>query len=70
MRGGEQRELRGMRIRGWADQNECCRWIARKVVEILAVEDDVVIDFIFSMLEEERFVSSLAPWILVETGGC
>ncbi|TGZ81943.1 PWI domain-containing protein [Ascodesmis nigricans] len=31
------------------------QWIARKVVEILAVEDDVVIDFIFSMLEEERF---------------
>jgi hypothetical protein len=27
------------------------------VVDILATEDDVVIDFIFGMLEEDRFVA-------------
>ncbi|KAI5815438.1 PWI domain-containing protein [Pyronema omphalodes] len=31
------------------------QWIAQKVVEILATEDDVVIDFIFGMLEDDRF---------------
>ncbi|KAF8242393.1 PWI domain-containing protein [Wilcoxina mikolae CBS 423.85] len=31
------------------------QWIAQKVVDILATEDDVVIDFIFGMLEEDRF---------------
>jgi len=35
------------------------RWIAKKVVEILANDDDVVIDFICGMLEEGRFVCSL-----------
>ncbi|KAF8544280.1 PWI domain-containing protein, partial [Trichophaea hybrida] len=31
------------------------QWITQKVVDILATEDDVVIDFIFGMLEEDRF---------------
>lgn len=33
------------------------RWISGQVIGILGNEDDVVIDFIFGMLEEERFVS-------------
>lgn len=32
------------------------RWISGQVIGILGNEDDVVIDFIFGMLEEERFV--------------
>ena len=40
-----------------ADRGWMCRWIGQKVVEILATEDDVVIDFIFGMLEENRFVA-------------
>ncbi|KAA8902098.1 PWI domain-containing protein [Sphaerosporella brunnea] len=31
------------------------QWIAQRVVEILATEDDVVIDFVTGMLEEEKF---------------
>jgi hypothetical protein len=37
------------------------RWIAQKVVDILATEDDVVIDFIFGMLEEDKFVAHPPP---------
>jgi hypothetical protein len=33
-----------------------CRWIAQQVEEILGKDDDVVIDFIYGMLEENRFV--------------
>jgi len=32
------------------------RWISGKVIEILGNEDDVVIDFVYSLLEEERIV--------------
>ncbi|RPA96167.1 PWI domain-containing protein [Choiromyces venosus 120613-1] len=30
------------------------QWISGKVIEILGNEDDVVIDFVYSLLEEER----------------
>lgn len=47
------------------------RWIGQKVVEILATEDDVVIDFIFGMLEENRFVAPPPhPWLSVVDCGC
>jgi hypothetical protein len=34
------------------------------VVEILATEDDVVIDFIFGMLEDDRFVRTTATFYI------
>lgn len=33
-------------------------WISKKVVEILGFEDDVLIDFIFNMLEADVGVST------------
>jgi serine/arginine repetitive matrix protein 1 len=37
------------------------QWIATRVVEILANEDDVVIDFVTGMLEESKFVRRHHP---------
>ncbi|KAI5846909.1 PWI domain-containing protein [Tricharina praecox] len=37
------------------------QWIAKQVVKILANEDDVVIDFIYGMLEEGRYVNKPDP---------
>jgi serine/arginine repetitive matrix protein 1 len=37
------------------------QWIATRVVEILANEDDVVIDFVMGMLEESKFVRHHPP---------
>lgn len=34
------------------------RWISSKVIEILGNEDEVVIDFVYSMLEDEKVVRS------------
>lgn len=31
------------------------QWITNRVVELLGLEDDVLIDYVFSMLEEEVF---------------
>jgi serine/arginine repetitive matrix protein 1 len=28
-------------------------WIAKKVTELLGVEDEVLVDYVFSLLEEE-----------------
>ncbi|KAI5798816.1 PWI domain-containing protein [Geopyxis carbonaria] len=37
------------------------QWISRKVVNILGSEDDVVIDFVFGMLESERHTYNHQP---------
>ena len=36
--------------------DDCCRWIAGKISEILGNEDDVVIELCFNLLEGSRFV--------------
>jgi len=42
------------------------RWISGKVIEILGNEDDVVIDFVYSLLEEERIVC--CPFLSFSSG--
>lgn len=42
------------------------RWISGKVIEILGNEDDVVIDFVYSLLEEERIVC--CPFLSLSSG--
>ena len=34
-----------------------CRWIAKRISEILGNEDDVVIELCFNLLEGSRYVS-------------
>lgn len=44
-----------------------CRWIARKLSEILGNEDDVVIELCFNLLESSRFVSLPQLHLVVNT---
>lgn len=36
-------------------------WISKKITDILHIEDDVVVEFVFNQLEEEK----VTPWIII-----
>jgi serine/arginine repetitive matrix protein 1 len=39
--------------------HDCCRWIAKRISDILGNEDDVVIELCFNLLEGSRYVCCL-----------
>lgn len=36
-------------------------WISQRVTQILGIEDDVVVEFIFNMLENEKVQNFIIP---------
>lgn len=39
-------------------------WISKKITDILHIEDDVVVEFVYNQLEEEKVITNLLTGII------